>query len=284
MSDTKEKNEAGGDKVKSLVDSLISQIESISKLSGNKLDLKAIKDNMVMRSADQMRKEETQKANLELRERNRRLREEFIEKTRKTGHIDPNWTFDNMIVDPANERAVTDARLFCHARMVSPEPPSIFILAGGPGSGKSVLANAMANCWLIDSNKEGSYHDVCVISATHFERIRYFNQSEDREDLKRRRDEWERFCNASMIIIDGLCENGQGLSVFMQKVLAEFLRIRFEKRLSVILTVCIPAINYLPQAMGPQVMESCRQYDNVLALLMGRSRRKPIMFNGCPLE
>lgn len=274
----KKKSEIG----KKANDELFARLSSIAKVSG--VDLDAIAKNIKIRSPKEMRAEETRLASIEIAERNKRQREEFVTNTRKSGHIDPTWTFERLIVDDANGRAITDAKFFCEARLRNPQPPSVFILAGNPGSGKTVLVNAMANYWLCESNHDTSEHDVCIATASYFERSRVFNQSEDREDVKRRRESWERFCNASFLVIDGLCDNGQGLSTFMQKILGELLRTRFEKNLSMALTITLPSMKFFPQAVGPLIFEALRQYDSQTALLFGNSRRKPIYFNGIPLE
>ncbi len=273
-----------GEHLKTAFDSMIAEINAIQKRNGSKIDLEAIAKNMTMRTPKQMRAEETAIATAEIAARNKKQREEFIKRTRQSGRIDPAWTFAALATDTANYQAIHDARLFCQVHIVNPEPPALFLLCGGPGSGKSVLANAMADFWLTESNQDNNFKDVCIITPSMLERSKLFSRSEDNSDLRRRNDDWERFCSASLLIVDGLCESGQGLSNFMQKIICELLQSRYLKRLSMVLTLSLPAVSYLSGAVGPQTFEAFKEYETITALLLGRSRRKPIVFNRMALE
>ncbi len=284
----KASSKQNSDGVKSGFDTLMSEIASIQKLNGNNVDLEKMRDDIkrrgVLKDPAIMRQEEALQASREIALRNEKQRVEFIKRTMVSGNIDANWTFDKLICDPANAKAISDARIFCQVHLVKPEPPSLFIISGAPGSGKSVLANAMAAFWLEESNKEPVFKDVCLITPAKLERTRYFNTNEAREERVQRQKDWERYCSTDLLVLDGLCENGKGLSNFMQGVLPELMRNRFDCGLSMILTVSLPAISYLPGAVGAQTFESFKLYEVVTSQLMGKSRRKQILFNGVPLE
>ena len=273
-----------GEHLKSAFDSMLAEINAIQKKNGSRIDLEAIARNMTMRTPQQMRAEETAIATAELAARNKKQRDDFIRRTRESGRIDPAWHFGVLATDTANYQAIHDARLFCQVHIVHPEPPALFLLCGGPGSGKSVLANAMADFWLTESNKDNNFKDVCIITPSMLERSKLFSRSEDNSDLRRRNDDWERFCSASLLIVDGLCESGLGLSNFMQKILCELMQSRYLKKLSMVLTLSLPAISYLSGAVGPQTFEAFKEYETITAQLLGRSRRKPIVYNGMALE
>ncbi len=270
--------------LKSAFDSMLAEINAIQKRNGSKIDLEAIAKNMTMRTPREMRAEETAIASMELAARNKKQRDDFIKRTRESGRIDPVWNFGVLATDAANYQAIHDGRLFCQVHIVKPEPPSLFLLCGGPGSGKSVLANAMADFWLTESNKDNNFKDVCIITPSMLERSKLFSRSEDNSDLKRRNDDWERYCTASLLVVDGLCESGQGLSTFMQKILCELMHSRYLKKLSMVLTLSLPSVSYLSGAVGPQTFEGFKEYETITALLLGRSRRKPIVYNGVALE
>lgn len=263
--------------VQSGMDALVGMIRDIENISGKKVDLTST-DNLA--DPKQLRAEETAIASKELLERQRQLRENFIKRTRESGHIDPAWTFKALQRDPANQKAIGDAEIFCQAHFARPDlPPTLMIVTGLGGTGKTVLANAIANLWLDESGK-----DVCILTPSQLEKTRFFSSNEEWSETRRRHLEWKRYTDADLLIIDGLCENGQGLSSFMQKVLPELLRSRREKNLSMVITANLPGMNFLSRAVGQHCYESFKEYSVVLGQLMGNSRRKPITMNGMVLE
>lgn len=257
------------------MDVIIGMVREIEKLSGKKVEM-----DFALQRPDpkQLRAEETAEATRELSERQFKIKQEFIKRTRVSGHIDPAWNFKTLIRDAANQKAITDAELFCQAHFVKPEP-SLFIVAGVGGSGKSVLCNAIANLWLETAQKE-----VCIVSPSQLERPRLFSNNEDWSETQRRQQEWKRYTECDLLIVDGLCEGGQGLSSHMQKVFPELVRARRSLNLSMVLSVNLPGLNYLSRAVGQHCFESFKEYQVILAQLVGGSRRKPITLNGMPLQ
>lgn len=257
------------------MDAIIGMVREIEKLSGKKVDFSA---SGPLADPKQLRAEETAEAARELSERQLRMQQEFIRRTRESGHIDPAWTFKSLLKDPANQKAISDAELFCQAHLVNPEPPSLVILAGAGGSGKSVLCHAIANLWL-----ENTHKDVCIVSPSLLEKTRVWSSNEDWSETQRRKQEWQRYLDADLLLLDGLCENSQGLSNYMQKVIPELIRTRRANNLSMVITINLPDLKFLSQAVGPHCFESFKEYQVILGQLMGGSRRKPITLNGVPL-
>ncbi|MGN0909122.1 MAG: hypothetical protein ACI4NA_05835 [Succinivibrio sp.] len=224
-----------------------------------------------------MREEETRRASAILKERRRRIHEAEIGRIMKSGGISPDFTFDTIVVDAANRDAVEIARMFClsHTRKGVKKDPELLLVSGLSGTGKSVLANCVACAWLHARGR-----DVMVASPTRLEKMRYFVPNEDWESLKRRQEAWRRAIGCDLLVIDGLCENLQGLTVFQQKVVPECVRERRERGLCTVMTITLPSVRTLHQAVGDYAFESLKCYRIVVAELLGRSRRPEITANG----
>lgn len=224
-----------------------------------------------------MRQEETRRATAILKERRSRIREAEIERIMKSGGIVHDFTFDTITVDQANAQAVDTARMFClsHSRQGGRKDPELLLISGLSGTGKSVLANCVAYAWLHDRGR-----DTLIIGASRLEKLRYFVPNEDGESLRRRQDAWRRCVTCDLLVIDGLCENLQGLTVFQQKVVPECVRLRRERGLCTMITITLPSIRTLHQAVGDYTFESLKCYRVVAAELMGGSRRPDLTANG----
>jgi DNA replication protein DnaC len=228
-----------------------------------------------------MRLEETHRATEILKERREKIHDEQIERIMKTGGISSEWTFKTISIDPANGAAVELASKFCqaHSPKAGGGSPELLLISGLSGTGKSVLANCVAYEWLHERGR-----DTMIIGMTRLEKLRYFAANEDWSSLKRRQDAWRRCVTCDLLVIDGLCENGLGLTVFQQKVLPECVRTRREKGLSTMITITLPSIRTLHQAVGDYTFESFKTYNMVAAELMGRSRRPDVTVNGVVLS
>lgn len=260
------------------IEELLGEIRKIGSSGGH--DVPEFKREGPLPDPVAMRREETHMATEILKGRRVHLRELNIEKIMQSGGITSAFTFSNIIVDQANRTAVDTARMFClsHARPSVTKPPELLLLSGASGSGKSVLANCVAYEWLHCRNK-----DTMIIGFSRFERLRYYDQGEGEELKKKRADTMARCLGCDLLVIDGLCESGQGLTVYQQKVLSEIIRSRQERSLCTMITITLPSIRTLHQAVGDYTFESFKVYRVVTAELLGASRRQPMISNGVML-
>lgn len=266
---------AGGGMPESGIEQLMGEIRRISAQSGRAAP--AEDGSAPLPDPALMRREETHRATEILRERRVRIRRNEIDRIMKSGGISPEYTFDTITVDMANQAAVSTARTFCLSHLAGSGrgEPELLLISGLSGTGKSVLANCVAYEWL-----QGRARDTLVISAARLEKLRYFVQNEDGESLRRRQDGWRRCLGCDLLVIDGLCENGMGLTVFQQKVVPECVRSRRERGLCTMITITLPSIRTLHQAVGDYTFESFKCYRVAAAELLGRSRRPDLTANG----
>lgn len=270
-----ERDGAKGGMPESGIEQLMGEIRKISAQSGRGAPVED--DSAPLPDPALMRREETHHATEILKERRERIRQDQIARIMKSGGISPDYTFDTIAVDMANQAAVQTARTFCLAHLAgnSKSEPELLLISGLSGTGKSVLANCVAYEWL-----QHRARDTIIISAGRLEKLRYFVPNEDGESLRRRQEGWRRCIACDLLVIDGLCENGMGLTVFQQKVVPECVRSRRERGLCTMITITLPSIRTLHQAVGDYTFESLKCYRVAAAELLGRSRRPDLTANG----
>lgn len=248
------------------VQALIDTIEDISKIKVKlekdpNFDFKVMKQREAALAAYEI--EQSRKADLK----------SLINKIHKSGRIDAKYNFDTIIKDQLNSKAIGTAQGFCYA-VDDATMPMLLIIQGAEGAGKSVLATAIAN-----ERLKSSPESVELIYFDELKKSRLFNQSEDREERIERNDRWERFCTVKLLILDGLCQNHEGLQLFDQKIVAELLRTRHDNGLSMVITTVVP-FESLHNSIGTHCFESMKDYSVIAESLLGGSRRNPIRFNG----
>ena len=260
MADSKQSNN---------VDAVQALIKTIERMSDIKVrlqqdpnfDFKAMKQREASLAAYEI--EQSRKADLK----------SLIKKIHQSGKIDEKYSFDTIIKDQLNQKAISTAQGFCYA-LDDATVPMLLIIQGAEGAGKTVLANAIAN-----ERLKFSPESVELIYFDELKKSRLFNQSEDREERIERNDRWDRFCNVKLLILDGLCQNHEGLQLFDQKIMAELLRIRHDNGLSMAITTVVP-FESLHNSIGTHCFESMKDYSVIAESLLGGSRRNPIRFNG----
>ncbi|MDY6321450.1 MAG: hypothetical protein SPL30_00855 [Succinivibrio sp.] len=270
MSDEKKRGDSPAGAAR-MLERLIRDIEKRSGRSAPKALPPLPKDPVALRA------QETREVTAVLEARRRTERQRRIEEAFKSGRISKEWTFERLAVDGGNFQAVNECRSFLSEHTgPGPESAGLLIISGMPGSGKSVLANAVAAGWLCARGQR-----VLIVTPEALERIRYFNSREDWSETERRQRVWDDYQSCDLLVVDGLCADGQGLTVMMQKVLPEILRSRSEKGLSTVLTISLPAPSSLHQAVGDYCFESFKVCPKVtVTALLGSSRRRPLTIGG----
>lgn len=249
-------------------------VKVIERLSNTKFDPKSAEPF----DLKQMRKKEAQLAAAEIASQRKNKRKTWIDDIHKEGLVDSRFKFETIIQDDLNRIAIQTAQGFCGSCVESineSEDTAVCLLVrGGEGSGKTVIANAIANKWL-----ELTGHIVNILSMDDIRKACLYSQNEIRQERLDRGDKWDSFCSISLLIIDGLCANKEQLSAFDQKIFSSLLRIRQQKRLPLVITT---QLDYaaLHQAIGDYCFESIKEYSVMATALYGGSRRAPIVFNG----
>lgn len=221
-----------------------------------------------------MRRAEAQAAAQEISAGLRQARADFIESVRRSGRIRAEWTFDNIRHDSANTEALDLARGFADAGSCGQGEPLLLLLSGEAGSGKTVAAHAVANAWLENTVKVPVIMDFGAIK-----KLKFFNAREEWQAIKERREQWEQLLQTSLLIVDSLCGNCEGLSVYDQKILTELLRTRRAAELPLMITTPV-SFNNLHTTIGDNCFESLKEYSVMCGTLLGGSRRNPIVVNG----
>lgn len=251
-------------------------LDTIGKLAGVRLDPQEIEAGQM--SAEQLQKlrhEEALAAALEIRAGIEQARADLIGELRRSGRIKAAWTFETLSRDRSNAEALALATGFAAAGGTPVEgEPLLLLLSGAAGSGKTVIAHAVANAWLEAAGKA-----VLITDMNRLRRLRIFNQKEDWQSVHERREQWECCLKADLLIVDSLCANCEGLSVYDQKVFTELVRARRDAELALMITTPVP-LDLLHSSIGESCFESLREYSVMGGTLLGGSRRNPIVVNG----
>ena len=267
MDDKNRKNNLAGG-----VDVLIEAIEGLGNI---KVDLNAPSEPI---DIVQMRKHEAYLASQEIAASKIAKRRNYVDKLHNQGAVNPLWTFSNLTKDSANQKALTTAQGFCMSLDITDNEPLLFLVSGGPGTGKTCLCHAVANSVL---EKSSSRH-IFIVNYDNLKKTRLFMAHENSDVTAEKQQEWERYCSVDLLLLDGLCANNEGLTVFDQKILSELLRIRFVKGLDMMITTPVNFMQ-LHQAIGDTCFESIREYSVISAMILGQSRRRPLIVDGVPI-
>ncbi|SPT69855.1 DNA replication protein [Anaerobiospirillum thomasii] len=219
-----------------------------------------------------MRAREAALAAREIEEQKRLKRKNWINTIHKEGLIDGRYTFETIVRDELNRQAIEMANSFCY--LAASEMPPCFLIRGAEGTGKTVICHAIANKWL-----ELHGHIVNIVSMDDIRKSCLYNSNELREERISRDSRWEDLCSCSLLIIDGVCTNREQLSQFDQDILGKLLRIRYQRRLPLVITTQIIFMQ-LHASIGNFCYESIKEYSVIAAELFGASRRQPIVING----
>ncbi len=247
-------------------------LQTIERLSNTAIR----RDLLIKKPVDlkALRAKEAHEAALEIQKENRQNRLLYIQKIHQSGRINPDFAFAKITVDSQNQEAAGLARMFCHTVSRPLNSVPLLLISGAEGSGKTVLCHAMANELLETGINE--------VSLCEFEEIRQtflFNQNEEKQERRERDDRYEHFASVKVLILDGLCQNREGLTVFDQRIFSRLLRERYAARLPMVITTPCE-LDSLRLALGDFAYESLKQYEAMTAVLFGGSRRRPLRYRG----
>ncbi|MDO5351936.1 MAG: DnaA/Hda family protein [Succinatimonas sp.] len=252
-------------------DSLIKVIEELGNI---KVDYDAV-DHKV--DLEAMRRHEAFLASQEIQQQRLENRRLHIEDIHRSGRVNAQWTFDNLVKDAQNQNAFASAIGFCSSLDIA-HKPFLYFVQGGAGAGKSALLHAIANRLLTLTSKR----EVLIVGYEDFKRSRLFTNKESAEVSVEKQQNWERYCSVDVLFLDDLCGNNDGLTLYDQKILTELLRIRYVKGLSMVISTPVQ-FKFIHQAIGDSCYESIKEYEVISAILYGNSRRTPLFVEGVPI-
>lgn len=253
-----------------------SLMEIISRLAGTDARKMMVPPER-RESLEEMRRREAHEVAVELEKTRKQQRQAYIDKVHSEGRIEARWTFQTLIEDALNRDAITYAKTFVRTtyQKNNSEEPKLFLLFGAEGTGKTVICNAMANAYLSAG--------VRSVQLVPFEAIRnacMFFREELRGEKEARDREWETYCTCDILMVDGLCSNREGLTLYDQRIFSNLLRTRYQLRLPMVITTTAHYAGGMQKAVGEYVYESIREYEVLAMTLAGNSRRKPIQLRG----
>lgn len=220
------------------------------------------------------------KAAREIAKQQSKHRQEYIESLHASGKVLAKWTFEKITKDDFNQMAIGTAFAFCKVDSTEQqEEPGILLIQGAEGTGKTVLSHAIANYMLQTQENPSvaiiSFDDLKSACLTTFSA----GSAEERARNAEKAARLNYYNEVKLLILDSLCPNREPLTQFDQKILANLLRTRFEKRLSMIIMSTV-GLEELPQILGSYCFDSIKMYSTVnAAVLEGASRRQGIKFD-----
>lgn len=206
-------------------------------------------------------------------------RDAYIRKMHDKGGVDGRFTFESIRIDQFNQRAVNEAKAFCASAPQMAAEPVVLIIQGFEGTGKTVLCNAIANYFLRFSRNPS----VELVSFEALRQQHFYSNTEDKEERQQRARMIEHYESVNLLILDPLTSTREGFSLFDQKIFANLLRNRLQRRLSMVMTIIQP-FGQLHNSIGDLCFESLKAYSVLTTELYGQSRRPQIMVNGVPLR
>lgn len=207
---------------------------------------------------------------------------EYIENMLSIINKQVKFNIEHLEVDAHNKEACGLAKAFVDSIMNKGNkdfyPPLLFIV-GGAGTGKSVLAGAIAQSFIRNKSKKKLYPKniklpFCIIKTyDELKRLWYFNPQETADDYKLREQELYALRNVDLLIIEDFGSSGFGLEAFEQKNFANLLRLRFDNDLPLVITSSSSPKRMRAQ-MGGYCFDAVCRYEASCAYLTGGSRRK----------
>ena len=263
-------------KAKDVFSTLVTQIE---KLSGKQFS-DSINEEKI--DIEKVRRYEAKLAAREIAQQRLENHKNLVNSFYQQGILDSKDVFETFVQDNCNQDAFLCAQSFTQsinpaflssANKISSRP-SLLLLLGNPGTGKTKLCNCIANKVLNEYWK-----DVEINNQNEIKRKRQPSVSDTNYDVAEKNSQWERLTGVDLLILDGLCQNCSRLSPFDVQMISELLRVRFSKKLQMVITSPLEA-NALHMVLGDEIMESIKLYNVFSSVLLGVSRRNGIMING----
>lgn len=245
-------------------------VKKIEELSGRHFSLR----DAAPFDLRQERAREAQLAAEEIARARMQARRRAISELHARGDVDLRYCFDTIIRDEHNVDAVNGAQLFSMTAGQEQAAPSLLIIQGAEGSGKTVLCHAIANEWL--DKVSGS---VCIVGFEELRRSFLPSQNEEHAERREREAQWEQYCSRRLLLVDGFLASRNGLSAFMQQLFGGLLRRRAERHLPMVITTPVE-FGSLRLAVGTYCFESMCDYVVMTKHLYGASRRRPIVADG----
>lgn len=234
-----------------------------------------------------MRRNEAREVAGEVHLRKEAYYRNFMSQMRRSGKINPDYSFAALRRDDLNNAAFTEALYFL-GRVNTFLSRQLLLLFGDRGSGKTQLCHAIANKYM-SLKAMAHYHAsnpelplVMIVSFDDVKQTRMFTHKETAEEKQSRDRSFNAMCKVDLLILDGLCSDNVALEVFSQKIFAELLMERSRNNLPMVITTSVN-LQAVHRAIGDLCYESIKSFDVNATALLGRSRRAQIMFNGAYL-
>lgn len=261
-------------KNKNLHNGFLTLVNAIEKLTDKKIDFSQDFEPVDMQ---ELRRKEALEAHREIALLRRQKRLNQIESLHSSNIINPKWTFQTVITDLNNSQATASAEGFCasvnmaHSLGVA---PSLLLIQGGPGVGKTVLCHCVANKVLTSSML-----DVEIHSYSEIKRVRAPSSNDSNADKIEKQSLWDRMVSVDLLIIDGLCQNNESFTNFDRLTFPELLRLRRAKGLPLVITTSLLP-SEIRDRIGEESYESIKEYSVLAVALFGQSRRADFNFKG----
>ncbi len=252
-------------------------VKAIEELSHQKFDIQD-DEKVDIRT---LRQKEAIEASREIAKEREHKHKELIAQMHKQGRVNAKFTFNTIKTDPANMEAIKVAKSFCSTLIVGQQydvNPSLLLIQGEPGTGKTVLCNCVANEFL-----EKFFKEVEIVSYYEIKRSRTPSPSDTNYDISDKKSKWDRAATVDLLIVDGFCQNNETLTVFDRQIFSELLRIRYENNLPFVISTTLPPSS-IHAKIGDDCFEAIKGYNVFFATLIGMSRRQPIMVGGANLR
>lgn len=215
----------------------------------------------------------------------------YLDQVRREGHINPEVTYDKVIIDAQNGRAYMLSREFIQISDIF-HSARMFIVCGDVGSGKTVLCHCIANQLLKQLRDDQRMRStmpknggqvVALTTLDELYRMRMFIYGEPYEERMAREKKFNRYMKAGLLMIDGLCDQMQALDLPQQKLFNEIMRYRAQEHLPVVITTPI-AIGALHKSIGDTCFEAIKSFMVMATALLGASRREFLYVDGAMIS
>ena len=264
----------------SALDVLLKQIEERSGIKVDEVEVDPFEYYVI-------RKNETKEVAAAVAQRKEEYFRSFIDKLRADGQINQKYTLESLQRDELNRHAFTLGERFVQD-IASKLTRKLFLLFGDMGTGKTVLAHALANLFMdlkaqdpdLFRVRANTQMPLCmVVTLDDLKRSWFFANEETYEQRTERERKLKQYSEVDLLVLDGLCCDFVALTPFNQRSLNDLLRYRAEHNLPMIVTTPI-RLQVLHQAVGDAVYEGLKSFEVTATALLGGSRRAPIMMNG----